>query len=114
MLLSTLPRVLRDASAATKNQVNFTVKGESLRVDTSIGQVLTNSLVHMVRNSVDHGLEATAEDRVANGKEPAGNVSINCFERGEDIIVEIQDDGRGISVDAVKAKCLENELRTEE
>ncbi len=105
-ILRQLNRVVRDASRASGKQVKLVLKGENIRVDTSIGNVLSNSLVHMVRNSVDHGIESS-EVRKKSGKSTEGLLIIQCADQGENIVIEIIDDGGGINVDKVKAKAIE-------
>ncbi len=104
-------RVVRDASKACKKEINFVTEGGDLRVDTSVGKLLNNVLVHMLRNSVDHGVEAP-EVREERGKSPEGNVTLNCYETGEDIFVEIVDDGGGINKDFIAQKAIEKGLYT--
>ena len=84
-----------------------------LRVDTSVGKLLNNVLVHMLRNSVDHGVEKS-EVREERGKKPEGNVTLSCYETGEDIYIEIVDDGGGIDRDFISKKAIEKGLYTEE
>jgi two-component system chemotaxis sensor kinase CheA len=70
-------------------------------------------LTHILRNSVDHGLEST-EERIANGKPPKGKVTINTFQKGNQIVIEISDDGKGIDVEKLKSRAVEKGLLTEE
>lgn len=106
-------RVVRDASKACDKEVNFVTEGGDLRVDTSVGKLLNNVLVHMLRNSVDHGVEKP-EVREQRGKTPEGNVTLSCYETGEDIYVEIVDDGGGIDKDFIARKAIEKGLYTQE
>jgi two-component system, chemotaxis family, sensor kinase CheA len=106
-------RVVRDASKACKKEINFVTEGGDLRVDTSVGKLLNNVLVHMLRNSVDHGVEKP-EVREERGKTPEGNVTLNCYETGEDIYVEIVDDGGGINKDFIALKAIEKGLYSQD
>lgn len=107
-----MKRVIRDSAKTCKKEVQFNTEGASLRVDTSVGKLLNNVLVHLLRNSVDHGIEAP-EVREERGKNPEGEINLNCYETGESIIVQIEDDGNGIDAEKIKAKALEKELYTE-
>jgi len=106
-------RVVRDASKACEKEINFVAEGGDLKVDTSVGKLLNNVLVHMLRNSVDHGVEKP-EVREERGKDPVGNVTLNCYETGEDIFVEITDDGGGIDKDFIAQKAIEKGLYTQD
>lgn len=106
-------RVVRDASKACEKEINFVAEGGDLKVDTSVGKLLNNVLVHMLRNSVDHGVEKP-EVREERGKDPVGNVTLNCYETGEDIFIEITDDGGGINKDFIAQKAIEKGLYTQD
>jgi two-component system, chemotaxis family, sensor kinase CheA len=106
-------RVIRDTAVSLKKDIDFQVKGEELRVDHSVAQVFSNSLTHLIRNSIDHGVEPT-EERIANGKKSQGLVEISVQEVGEDIILEVRDDGRGLNITKIKEIALKRGLHTEE
>jgi two-component system chemotaxis sensor kinase CheA len=106
-------RVVRDSCRACEKKVQFETEGEELRIDTTVGKVLNSVLVHLLRNSIDHGIESP-EKRLAAGKEEEGTVTLICREVGEDIVVEIKDDGAGINTDVIRAKALEKGLYSEE
>lgn len=108
-----LRRVVRDSSKMLKKHIDFHVEGESLRVDTSLGKVLSNSLVHMIRNSIDHGVELP-EARLSAGKNKTGVIQLKSYQDGENIIVELSDDGNGLSLDRIKKKAIEKSMFTEE
>jgi two-component system, chemotaxis family, sensor kinase CheA len=106
-------RVVRDASNSCQKEVNFTTVGGDMRVDTNVGKLLNNILVHMLRNGVDHGIE-TPEKRIEKGKTAEGKLTLSTYETGENIILEIEDDGGGINKDKIKEKAIERELYTAE
>ena len=108
-----LPRTLRDLSRALNKDIQLVTQGEALRVDTAIIHTLSESMIHLIRNAADHGLEPTA-DRVALGKGPQGTISVNAAQEADEIVVTIQDNGRGIDAERVKAKALDNKLVTRE
>jgi two-component system chemotaxis sensor kinase CheA len=104
-----MKRVVRDSANVCNKKVHLNTTGANLRVDTSVGKLLNNVLVHMLRNSVDHGIESP-ERREEIGKNPEGVIDLNLTETGESIIVEIIDDGNGIDPEKIKEKALEKEL----
>lgn len=106
-----LQRTVRDLSSTLKKSVNFKIINDDLRVDTTISEVLSNSLIHMVRNSVDHGIEMP-EDRKKNGKPEQGTITISAKELSEEILVQIIDDGKGLNADFLRKKIVEKNLRT--
>lgn len=107
-----MKRVVRDSSKICHKNVNLITKGDTLKIDTSVGKLLNNVLVHMLRNSVDHGIELP-DRRIALGKKEEGTILLSCYETGENIIVEIEDDGNGIDSERIKAKALEKGLYTD-
>lgn len=106
------PRLIRDLTGSLQKEIDLKIEGEDLKVDTAIGEVLNNSLVHMLRNCCDHGIE-TPEDREKQGKARQGTIHLRCYEKGEDVIVELQDDGKGIDPERIKAKLKEKAMFTD-
>lgn len=106
-VLKRLPRTVRDVAMSLGKKVKFNVVGEDLRVDTAIAQALSNSLTHMIRNSVDHGIESPRE-RQEHGKPSEGRLTLSCEENKDQVIVIVEDDGKGIDPQRIKAKLLEN------
>jgi two-component system chemotaxis sensor kinase CheA len=104
-----MKRVVRDSARNCEKAVEFHTVGEELRIDTSLGKVFSNILVHMLRNSVDHGIE-TEQERKELGKTPKGNIWLSVKESGEDIVIEIKDDGKGINPDVIRKLALEKGL----
>jgi len=111
-LFSKVPRLVRDLSGEFKKQIDLKMEGESTELDRSLIEALHDPLIHIIRNSVDHGVEAPAE-REKKGKPPKGVLSIKAYNEGNQIIVEIFDDGKGINVQAVKEKVKEKGLMSE-
>ena len=108
-----MKRVVRDSAKVCNKNVRLETTGEEMRVDTSVGKLLNNILVHMLRNSVDHGIELP-EKRLEIGKSEDGIITLDCIESGENIVITIEDDGNGIDQDRIKSKALEKEMYTEE
>jgi len=111
-LFNKVPRLVRDLSGEFKKQIDLKIEGESTELDRSLIEALHDPLIHIIRNSVDHGVEAPAE-REKKGKSPKGVLSIKAYNEGNQIIVEIFDDGKGINVQAVKEKVKEKGLMSE-
>ncbi len=106
-------RVVRDSCAVLNKEVDFQIMGDDLQVDTSVAKLLNGALVHLLRNGVDHGIEGK-EDRLAAGKPEVGSLVLNSYETGENYIVEIIDDGKGLNKDMLKRKAIEKGLFTEQ
>jgi two-component system chemotaxis sensor kinase CheA len=104
-----LARAVRDLSRRSRKKVNLTLVGEDSEVDRSIVEYIGDPLMHMARNSIDHGLE-TAEERIAAGKPETGNIWVRAFHKGGNIHFEIEDDGRGLDKKKILAKAKEKGL----
>ena len=102
-----LPRTVRDLCNALGKEIVLITQGEELRVDTAISQALSDSLIHLIRNSADHGLEMP-EARVSAGKGRRGTVRVSSQEEREHIVVQVQDDGRGIDVERIRGKLIDS------
>lgn len=104
-----MQRIVRDTSAQLQKQVNFTVMGEDTEIDKTVLEAINDPLVHLVRNAVDHGLEST-EARLAAGKPATGQVWLVARHEGNNIVIEVREDGRGIDLARVRAKAIDNGL----
>jgi len=100
-----LPRIVRDLSLELSKKVNLQMVGAETELDRQVLELIRDPLTHMVRNSCDHGIEMPAERRAA-GKPETGTITLNAFHEGGHIIIDISDDGKGLSVDKIKAKAL--------
>jgi chemosensory pili system protein ChpA (sensor histidine kinase/response regulator) len=112
-LYSRLSRAVRDAANSTGKQVELDLSGSETELDNNIIQQISDPLVHLVRNSVAHGIEQSA-DRVATGKSSAGNIMLRAYHRGNHIYIEVEDDGGGINYERVKQSAIERGLVSEE
>ena len=110
-VMKTFPRMIRDLNLELNKKINLEITGESLRIDTKLAQIFRASLVHLLRNSADHGIEQP-DKRLLAGKPETGNIVIECQEKGDDILVEITDDGAGIDPRLIAAKAIEKQLVT--
>ena len=107
-----LPRIVRDLSLELDKKIDLVMTGAETELDRQVLDLIKDPLTHMVRNSADHGLEPTAE-RIAAGKPEVGRLALNAYHEGGHIIIEISDDGRGLSVEKIKQKVINNGLATE-
>ncbi|SOC12132.1 chemotaxis protein CheA [Rhodobacter maris] len=108
-LFQRMARIVREASAAVGKEVRLKTEGEATEVDKTVIERLADPLTHMIRNSVDHGLE-TPEKRVAAGKSPEGVITLSAQHRSGRVVIEITDDGAGINRPKVRAKAIEKGL----
>lgn len=111
-LIQKLQRVVRDTGKELGKSVNFEVEGEHLEIDKSVLDRLSDPLIHVLRNAVDHGLEMP-DLRSASGKQAAGNVRLSFKNEGNQLVVEITDDGRGIDAEILRKKAIEKGIIAE-
>lgn len=102
-------RLARDVSRQLGKDVELVIEGAETEVDKSILEELNDPLIHLVRNAVDHGIE-TIVDRTACGKNPKGIVNLSARQTGDHIVIEIQDDGRGMRPEVIRDKAVEKGL----
>ena len=107
-----MKRIVRDMSKKLNKEANLILVGEDTEVDKTIVDTISDPIMHIVRNSMDHGIEATREERIAAGKDPAGKITLAARQAGSEIIIEIIDDGGGVDDDAVLNKALRQGLAT--
>lgn len=104
-----MARLVRDLGVQQGKDIQLVLEGEDTELDRNIVEELGDPLVHMIRNSADHGIEPQAE-RLAEGKPAAGTITLRAFHRGGFIVIEIQDDGRGLNPDRIRMKAIERGL----
>ncbi len=107
------PRLVRDISNKLGKKVNLVMEGEETRADKDVIEALSEPLIHMVRNSLDHGVELPAE-RTAAGKTPEGTINLRAFQEAGSIVVEIVDDGKGVDPARIRAKASEKGVASPE
>ena len=107
-----MARLVRDVSRKTGKQVHLVTDGEETEIDRNLVDVINDPLVHMIRNAVDHGIEAP-EARRENGKEETGQVKLAAYHSAGNVVVEIQDDGKGLDRDVILNKAMQNGLVSE-
>ncbi len=108
-LFNSFPRLVRDLGQRQGKKIEFTMGGLETELDRSIIEQIRDPLIHLLRNSVDHGVEGP-EGRVEAGKSPIAQVSLSAFQEGGHIVISIEDDGQGIDVEAVKRRAVSRGL----
>jgi two-component system, chemotaxis family, sensor kinase CheA len=108
-LFRRFPRTVRDVARQCGKEVDLVLSGQDTDLDKSILDTLAEPLTHMVRNAISHGIE-TAEERAQAGKPTRGSIKLDAYHQGNQVIVEVSDDGRGIDVDKVRAKAMTSGL----
>jgi len=106
------PRMIRDLSRDLKKNIELEIGGEETELDKSIVEEIGDPLVHIIRNSCDHGIE-TPEVRLAAGKPEMGTIQLKAYNEGNHIVIQITDDGKGLDVEVLKAKSLEKGVISE-
>lgn len=109
IVFSRFPRMLRDLAGKLGKKVDFVTQGEATELDKGLVEKITDPLTHLVRNSCDHGVEMPA-DRIAAGKSETGTITLSASHQGGSIVIEVRDDGRGLSRPKILAKARERGL----
>ncbi len=106
------PRMIRDLSRELNKKIELEIAGEETELDKSIVEEIGDPLVHIIRNSCDHGVE-TPEVRLASGKEESGTIHLKAYHEGNHIVIQIIDDGKGLDAEMLKMKSIEKGIITE-
>jgi two-component system chemotaxis sensor kinase CheA len=102
-----MARLARDLAKKSGKKVEFSMSGEDTEIDKSVVEKISDPLTHMIRNAVDHGIESDINDRIKLGKSEVGHIKISAFHKSGDIIIEVEDDGKGLDKDAILEKAKE-------
>lgn len=113
LVFQKFPRIIRDIALQSGKHISLVMEGEDTELDKTIIEQIGDPLLHMVRNAADHGIEPL-EQREAAGKSPEGKIWLRASSRGKHVIIEIEDDGRGMDPQALKAKAVEKGFITAE
>src|SRR4030066_416366 len=103
------PRMVRDIARKANKKINLEMLGEATEIDKSVIEELNDPLVHIIRNSIDHGIETPVE-RLKKGKPEAGTIKLNAYQEGNSIVIQIEDDGTGIAPAVIERKARERGL----
>ncbi len=112
-LFNKFHRVVRDAAASENKQVALRLEGSDTEIDRNVLQVISDSLIHLIRNCIGHGIELP-EERIALGKSPEGIVTLSASNEQDTVIIEISDDGRGLNYERIKSKAIAKKMITAE
>lgn len=112
-VVNKFPRMIRDLSRKLNKKMELYMSGEDTELDRTVVDQIGDPLQHLLRNSADHGLEDN-EERVANGKPEVGSIFLKAFQEGNNVIIQVGDDGGGIDVEAVRQKAVERGVITQE
>ena len=112
-VVNKFPRMIRDLSRSLNKKMELYMTGEDTELDRTVVDQIGDPLQHLLRNSADHGLES-AEVRAQRGKPETGTIFLNAYQEGNNVIIQVGDDGNGIDVEAVKAKAVERGVITAE
>ena len=111
-VVNRFPRMIRDLSRKLGKKMELYMTGEETELDRTVIDEIGDPLMHLLRNSADHGLESN-EERVKLGKDEVGSIFLDAFQDGNNVVIEVRDDGGGINIDRVRAKALEKGTITE-
>jgi two-component system chemotaxis sensor kinase CheA len=100
------PRMVRDLAKKMNKEVNFIMKGEDTELDRTFVEEIGEPLLHLLRNAIDHGIEPK-EERIAKGKPPVGTLILSARHEGNNVVIEVEDDGRGIDKEKIIRKAIE-------
>lgn len=103
------PRLVRDLAGKLDKQIDLRTYGESTELDRGVIEKISDPLTHLIRNSVDHGIESP-DDRVAAGKSPKGTLTLSAYHQGGSVVIEIQDDGKGLDRERILSKARERSI----
>lgn len=106
-----LPRLVRDLAKDLNKKINLVMIGKETELDRQLIESIKDPIMHMVRNSADHGIESPAE-RKSLGKSEEGTITLKAYHQGGHIVIELSDDGKGLDIKKIKAKALKNKLAT--
>lgn len=112
-VVTKFPRMIRDLSKKLDKKMELYMSGEETELDRTVVDEIGDPLMHLLRNSADHGLES-AEVRAKRGKPAVGSIFLDAYQEGNNVIIEVRDDGNGIDVEAVKEKAIERGVITPE
>ena len=108
-LIQKLQRVARDTAKAVDKQIVLDLEGDQLSVDKSVLDQLGDPLIHIVRNAIDHGVEAK-DERQATTKSPEGHIGLKFQNEGNNLVIEVTDDGKGIDGQRLRKKAIERQV----
>lgn len=112
-VLNRFPRMIRDLSKSLNKNMELYMTGEETELDRTVIDEIGDPLMHLLRNAADHGLESN-EDRQRSGKNPVGSIFLDAYQDGNNVVIEVRDDGAGINVEKIKKKAIDKGFITED
>lgn len=112
VVFNRFPRMIRDLSLELGKEIELVIQGQDTELDRTVIEEIGEPLIHLLRNAADHGVE-TAEERVAKGKNPVGKVKLIAYSEGTKAVIKVEDDGKGLDVNKIKAKAEKVGISTE-
>lgn len=112
-VVNRFPRMIRDLSKSLNKQMELYMTGEETELDRTVIDEIGDPLMHLLRNAADHGLESS-EERIRLGKDPVGSIFLDAYQDGNNVVIEVRDDGAGINTEKIKKKAIEKGVITEE
>lgn len=112
-VVTRFPRMIRDLSKSLNKQMELYMTGEETELDRTVIDEIGDPLMHLLRNAADHGLESS-EERIRLGKDPVGSIFLDAYQDGNNVVIEVRDDGAGINTEKIKKKAIEKGVITEE
>lgn len=103
------PRIVRDLAQANNKEIEFLMRGTDIEIDRSLLDEIGDALVHLLRNAVDHGIEEK-QDRIAKGKKPQGTIILSAFQEQGNVVITVEDDGKGMDIKKITAKAVSKGL----
>lgn len=110
-IVNRFPRMVRDLSRQAGKEVRIELYGTETELDKTVIDILADPLIHILRNAIDHGIELP-EERQQTGKPPQGQITLSASHQGNQVVIEVRDDGRGIDLDQVKQTAIEQQITT--
>ncbi|MDF2594885.1 MAG: cheA [Clostridia bacterium] len=113
LVFNRFPRLIRDISRKLGKDIDLVMSGEETELDRTVIDEIGDPLIHLLRNAADHGLETT-EERITLGKPKKGTIKLQAYQDGNSVVIEVQDDGRGINVNKIRSKAIQKGTLTKE
>lgn len=112
VVFNRFPRMIRDLSVELNKEMEFIIQGQDTELDRTVIDEIGEPLIHLIRNAADHGIEVR-EERIAKGKDPVGKIKLIAYQEGTKAVIKVEDDGKGIDVQKVRAKAEKIGINTE-
>lgn len=112
VVFNRFPRMIRDLSVDLKKEMELVIQGQDTELDRTVIDEIGEPLIHLIRNAADHGIESK-EERIAKGKDPVGKIKLIAYQEGTKAVIKVEDDGKGLNVEGIKAKAERLGISTE-